>query len=110
MEVWQCGNLVSWYTALMPYDLGWRPEADEAMTTLEADPSKTAVVEAIDRTLMRMEADPFDPRLGTIPFRSPELGGVYATPIRLDDWYILWQRGSGTRELVIILIHQLNVG
>lgn len=80
------------------------------MDALEADPAMTAVVEAIDRALGRLEIDPFDPRLGTIPFQTPELGGVCATPVRLDDWYVFWQRGPGTDELVIILIHQLHIG
>jgi hypothetical protein len=93
----------------MAYEFGWRPEADQAMDALEADPGMTAVVEAIDRTLGRLEVDPFNPRLGTIQFQTPELGGVCATPVRMDDWYVLWQRGATASDLVIILIHQLDI-
>lgn len=93
----------------MEYELLWRPEADGAMETLEADPSLSAVVEAIDRTLDRLEVDPYDPRLGTKAFQSPEFGGVCATPVRQDDWYVLWQRGEAANQLVIILIHQLDI-
>jgi hypothetical protein len=94
----------------MAYELGWRPEADAAMDALEADPSMSPVVEAIDRILGRLEVDPFHPRLGTITFQTPEFGGVCATPVRHDDWYVLWQRGLTTDDLVIILIHQLDIG
>jgi hypothetical protein len=93
----------------MVYELSWRPEANAAMDALEADPSMSIVVQAIDRTLDRLEVDPFDPRLGTIPFQTPELGGVCATPVRRDDWYVLWQRGLTSGDLVIILIHQLDL-
>ena len=93
----------------MVYELHWRPEADAALDALEADPTMLAVVEAIDRTLDRLEVDPFDPRLGTIPFQTPELGGVCATPARRDDWYVLWQRSPTSNDLVIILIHQLDL-
>jgi len=79
------------------------------MDALEADPSMSMVVDAIDRILDRLEVDPFDPRLGTIPFQTPEFGGVCATPARRDDWYVLWQRGSTSNELVIILIHRLDL-
>jgi|SRR5215471_811153 len=94
----------------MVYELGWRPEADAAMDVLEADPSLSAVVEAIDRTLDRLEVDPYDARLGTKVFQTPEFGGVCATPVRRDDWYVLWQRGKVANQLVIILIHQLDLG
>lgn len=80
------------------------------MDALEADPGMAAAVEAIDRTLGRLEFDPFDPRLGTVQFQTSELGGVCATPVRLDDWYVFWQRGPTANELVIILVHQLDVG
>jgi hypothetical protein len=79
------------------------------MDALEADPTMTTVVEAIDRTIGRLEIDPFDPRLGTIQFRTPEFGGVCATPVRLDDWYVLWQRAAIADNLVIILVHQLDI-
>ena len=94
----------------MAYELGWRPEADAAMDALEADSSTSAVVDAIERTIERLEVDPFDPRLGTVQFQSPEFGGVCATPIRMDDWYVFWQRGLTANELVIILIHPLGIG
>jgi hypothetical protein len=94
----------------MAYQLAWRPEADAVMDALEADPSMSTVVEAINRTLDRLEVDPFNPRLGMAQFRTPEFGGVCATPVQLDDWYVFWQRGATVDDLVIILVHQLNIG
>jgi hypothetical protein len=49
-------------------------------------------------------------RLGTKVFQTPEFGGVCTTPVRRDDWYVLWQRGEVANQLVIILIHQLDLG
>jgi hypothetical protein len=92
------------------YEFAWRPEADDAMNALEADPSMSSVVGAIERTLDRLEVDPFSPRLGTIPFQTPEFGGVCATPVRLDNWYIIGQRGSESHILDIILVHELDPG
>jgi hypothetical protein len=94
----------------MAYELDWRPEADAVMDALEADPRLSAVVEAVDRVLDRLEVDPYDARLGTKVFQTPEFGGVCATPVRRDDWYVLWQRGEVANQLVIILIHQLDLG
>jgi hypothetical protein len=91
------------------YEFEWRREADEAMDALEADPATAAVVEAIERTIDRMETDPFNPRLGTVQFQTQEFGGVCATPVRLDNWYILWQRGPKANILDIILVHELDV-
>jgi hypothetical protein len=94
----------------MAYELYWRPEAEAAWNALEADPSMASVLDAIDRVLDRLEADPFDPRLGTITFKTEEYGGVCATPVRWDDWYVLWQRGMTAGRLVVILVHQLDIG
>jgi hypothetical protein len=70
----------------------------------------SAVVAAVDRVLDDLEADPFNRKLGTVAFQTPELGGVCATPGRLDDWYGIWQRGQTGRSVEIILIHRLDVG
>jgi hypothetical protein len=94
----------------MAYEFEWRPEADEAMDALEADPRMSQVVAAIERTLDRLEADPFNPKLGTSQFRTPEFGGVCATPVRHDDWYVIWQRGTESNILDLILVSHLDVG
>lgn len=93
----------------MACELVWRPEAETAMDALQADPGLSAVLEAVDRALDRLEVDPYDARLGTNQFQTPELGGVCATSVRRDDWYVLWRRGDVANQLVIILIHQLDL-
>jgi hypothetical protein len=69
----------------------------------------SAVLQAVERTLERLSADPYDRRLGTAAFQTPELGGVCTTPARIDDWYVIWQRGPETKVLEIVLVHQLPV-
>ncbi len=39
-----------------------------------------------------------------------EYGGICATPIRIDDWYVFWQRSPEPGVLEIVLVHQLPVG
>jgi hypothetical protein len=85
------------------------PAADEALVRLENDPAMVPVARAVERVLDRLADDPFNPRLGTTAFVTPELGGVSATPVGLDDWYVLWQRGPEPRTIDIVLIHQLRV-
>ena len=93
----------------MVYELLLRPDADQALNELAAEPLLSDVLAAVERTLDRLAADPFDRRLGTTAFRSPSLGSISATPVRIDDWYVLWRRGTRPRTLVVILIHQLTV-
>lgn len=92
------------------FDLSYWPEADDALTRLEKDPDLWAVLKAVDRVLVGLSADPFNPRLGTTQFMTDQYGGVCATPARLEEWYVFWQRGQGSSEIEIILIHQLGVG
>jgi len=84
------------------------PDADAAMDAMEADPTMRAVLEDVERTLDRLSADPCDRRLGTTVFQSPELGGVSATPTRLGDWYVFWQRSAEPGVLEVVLIHELT--
>ena len=66
---------------------------------------------AAQRTLDRLAADPFDKRLGTISFETPELGFINGTPTREDAWYVIWQRTPGEPGAVdIILIQAFTVG
>jgi hypothetical protein len=89
------------------YEILYWPAADEALTALETDPAMAPVLRAVDRTLVRLATDPFSPRLGTISFVTDELGGINATAVRQDDWYILWQRGQEPRTIDIVQIHPL---
>jgi len=91
----------------MAYELLYWPEADEAIRRLEADPAMKPALRAVDRTLARLADDPFAASLGTVPFTSDEYGGVCATPARLDDWYVFWQKGEpGTIEIIYVGVLQ----
>jgi hypothetical protein len=90
------------------YDLAYWPAADQAIARLENDPAMTHVLRAVDRGLERLAADPFNPRLGTTAFVTEEFGGVSATPVGLDDWYIFWQRGEEPKVIEIVLVHPLR--
>jgi hypothetical protein len=92
----------------MTYELVYWPAADDILNELENSPAMTQVLRAVERTLGRLAEDPFAARLGTTPFMTEELGGVNATPVRFDDWYVIWQRGNEATEIDIVLIHQLR--
>jgi len=94
----------------MPYEFDYLPAADAVMTSLESDPEHAPLLEAVSRTLARIAIDPFDRRLGTTAFMTPELGGISATPVRFDDWYIFWQRGQEPGVLDVVLVEHLDVG
>jgi hypothetical protein len=85
------------------------PDAGTAMDALAGDADATGLYAAVARVLRLLSADPFSRRLGTALFTSPQLGGICATPVRIDDWYVLWQRSPDPGALEIVLIHQLPV-
>jgi hypothetical protein len=91
----------------MTYEFVYWPTADDALDRLENLPAMAAVLRAVNRTLRRLAADPFDRRLGTACLVTEGLGGVCATPVGLDDWYIIWQRGEDTKLVEIILVDHL---
>jgi len=101
--VWRPGSLVG-----VTYELLYTAEADEALDMLEGDPRMATVLRAVDRTLVRLAADPFNPRLGTIPFITEPLGGVCATSAGIDDWYVIWQRAPEPETIDIIAIIQIQ--
>jgi hypothetical protein len=87
----------------MAYALLWWPDADAAMDRLERDPTLSVALNAVRRTLGRLELDSFDRRLLTRQFVTPQYGHIRATPCRSGDWYVLWQPGEGgTVEMVIV--------
>jgi hypothetical protein len=92
------------------YPLYFWPEADSAMDDLANGGDATGVYDAVARVLCNLSADPYNRRLGTALFKSPELGGICAAPVRIDDWYVFWQRSPDPGALEIVLIHQLPVG
>jgi hypothetical protein len=40
---------------------------------------------------------------------SDECGGINATPVGVDDWYVLWERGTESRTLEVVLVHQIRL-
>lgn len=92
----------------MTYRLLYWPAAVEVLDRLERDPAMAEVRQAVERVEERLEADPFSYRLGTKAFITEQLGGVSATPARLDDWYVLWQRGAEQGVIEILLVHQIR--
>jgi hypothetical protein len=93
----------------MSHEIAYWPPADDALSRLENTPALAPALRAVERTLLRLAEDPFSPRLGTTAFMTKEYGGVSATPTRVDDWYVFWQRGPEGRIIEIVLIHQLRV-
>jgi hypothetical protein len=94
----------------MQYEVSEQSAAAEVLDQLAADPEKTPILDAIERTIDRLSADPFERRLGTTGFSTELLGNVSATPARVDDWYVIWRRGTKPRSLVIVGVVQLTVG
>ena len=93
----------------MTYVLLYWPAAEEALDRLEKDPAMVPVLQAVQRTLHKLAVDPFSPRLGTTAFVTQELGGISATPARLDDWYLFWRSGEAPMTIEIILVHRLQL-
>lgn len=93
----------------MVYELLFYPAADEALARLERDQSISEVLVAVNRTLDRLEHDPYEPRLGTRAFVTDEYGGVRATPARAGSWYVIWQPGEIGHTIEVILVHPREV-
>jgi hypothetical protein len=92
----------------MSFSLLFTEQADESMDRLEADPGRHHVLEAVERTLDRIETNPSDPRLGTRSFVTEVYGGVRATPVRVDDWHVFWQPGPRSDEITIIEVLEMS--
>ena len=76
--------------------------ADEAMAALEAEPDNAELVQAIWDVLLRLAANPGDPKLGSRVFQVAELAHARITPVPGSaDWRMIWQVRDGA--LVVIL-------
>jgi hypothetical protein len=94
---------------VVSYEFFYLDDADDAMARLEGDPAMAHVLAAVERTLDKLAADPFSHRLGTTAFMTEEYGGISATPVGTDDWYVFWQRGPEPRTIDIVLVDQLRL-
>lgn len=92
----------------MPYELRYSAAATATLDRLEADPKMAKALNAIDDLLDRLEDDPFNRRLGTASFKMTHQAGVCATPVRYDDWYVVWERGDQPGTIWIIEVAQLD--
>lgn len=86
------------------------PDADDELRLLESDQRQGELLRAVNRTLDRLEVDAFSTKLATRSFVSLDLGGVSATPVGHDDWYVFWQESPDGEAIEIILIHSLPTG
>lgn len=96
-------------TSSSEHSLYFWPDADSAMDALAGDADATGLYDAVTLVLRKLSADPFSRRLDTALFQTPELGGICATPVRIDDWYVFWQRSTKPGAVEIVLIHRLPV-
>jgi hypothetical protein len=88
------------------FELQWLPAAERSLASLESE--RGPALDAITRTLAKLEVDPFDPRLRTQQFRMDASGYVRATPARQGDWYVIW-RFSEQREVEIVHLVEIRV-
>lgn len=89
-------------------ELRWDPLADEQMTRLElAGPSPALA--AVNRTLARLELDPFDPKLRTRQFVSQHYEHVRPVPTGHNDWMVLWTLGDTDDWILIIAVAPLEL-
>lgn len=83
------------------HQLAWTEDADEAMTSVEADPALASILEATRRVLGLLQLDPSDPKLRTRQYVTQELGHICSTPIPGGDWIVLWQMSAEPDELIV---------
>lgn len=79
------------------------------MTALESNPTRADSVASVLRVLGRLELDPYNPRIGTRQFQTPEYGQIRATPTGYDTWYVLWQVGPDEHSIEIVHIVELRL-
>jgi hypothetical protein len=93
----------------MSHEVLWWPVADEALTRLEHDEASAPLLRAIQRTLARLESDPYDRGLATRQFRTDRMRHVRATPVPGGAWHLLWQPGATPRTIEIVAIVEFDL-
>lgn len=78
------------------------PEADQAISALEADPTREQLLVRVDAALQALAADPGDQRCR----RRSYGGGLWGMPVRTadDDWLILWVAGPQQDEITVVYV------
>jgi len=82
-------------------DVLFEPNADAAMSALEADPSRDRLLERVDAALELLATSPGDARCRRRSY-SP-LEQMWGIPVRSgdDDWLIIWKHGPGRDEVTV---------
>ncbi len=75
------------------------PDADRAMTGLEADPTMAGLLHRLDLALEALGSDPGDQRYR----RRAYSGGVWGMPVRhgAQEHLVLWWEGPGPGEVTV---------
>jgi hypothetical protein len=82
--------------------LMFEPSADRALTALESDPVRAALLVRIEMALTALSDDPGDRRCRRRAYRD----GVWGIPVRSgsEDWLILWLQGGANREVFVAYV------
>jgi hypothetical protein len=78
------------------------PIAAQILDDLEADEHRRALLGTVYGVLDSLGNHPGNPRLGTTTFTTPTRQHVRSTPVRRDDWVVIWQLSSDADEFEVI--------
>lgn len=88
----------------MPFDLRLLDSVHDVLVELQQDEDRASLCDAVEAILDKLEQDPGDPKLGTTMFRTSGLEHVRSTPVRQDEWVLIWQLGEGPSTINLIWI------
>lgn len=83
-------------------ELAFSPEADDLLTSIEADPARRPCAERLNAALDALEADPGAARNRRRRFKTIGLWGI-AVVCEEEDWIILWE----PREDDVVVVHHI---
>jgi hypothetical protein len=77
------------------------PEVRTTLARLRGDPTREAVVAAVNRVCMQLATDPGDADVRRVRFQVP---GLWCVPIRTSDeeWVLLWEPHPDVTNAVAI--------
>lgn len=81
-------------------ELWFDEEADAALTSLEANDSRSALLGRVSAVLDQLEADPSDPSVRRHRFQEV---GLWCVVIPADEqWVVLWEMHPDRDDVVIV--------
>jgi hypothetical protein len=86
-------------------ELSFGPQADDVLTELEQDPSRAELLEALNRSLDLLAADPGDARCRLRRYQNIGVWGMLASPRGMPSWLITWEPIEG----VGIVVHTITL-